>query len=435
MKLDNATVAKLTLPPGRSELIVFDERLKGFGVRLRAGGKRTWIVQYRVGKKQRRRTIGPVNMIMAARAYAAAERDLAEVRLGEDPQAKKKEDRSRADMSLISFAARFLQYKKGRLKARSYEQLKSHLAKHWAPLWDLSIHKITRSDIDAGLRKITTERGPFAANRARASLSIFFSWAVKEGIVDTNPVIATNRPTDERARDRVLSDAELIAIWESCRDDDYGRIIRLLILTGQRRDEVGSITRSEINLAQGKWNIPPDRTSNGRAHEVPLSNLAIDILEGAMALKGGQSIFGNGARGRSNDTRGFSGWSKAKLALDQRIEEVTGITPYWEARDAPQSVTTSIDRPVEMIFQRPGAWRVHDIRRTVAVRLADLGVPPHVIEAILNHIRGHNAGMAGAYNHELYAAEKRQALDLWAAQIEAIAAEGGSSVLSLKARP
>jgi hypothetical protein len=197
MKLDNATVAKLTLPQGRSELIVFDERLKGFGVRLRAGGQRTWIVQYRVGKKQRRKTIGPVNMIMAARAYAVAERDLAGARLGEDPQAKKKQDRARADMTLISFAARFLQYKKGQLKARSYEQVKTHLAKHWAPLWDLSIHKFTRSDIDAGLRKIATERGPFAANRARASLSNFFSWAMKEGIVDANPVIGTNRQSNE----------------------------------------------------------------------------------------------------------------------------------------------------------------------------------------------------------------------------------------------
>jgi integrase len=411
MKLTQANIATLEIPSGKTEFIVFDEKLPGFGLRLRAGGKRTWIVQYRVGRKQRRKTLGSVDKVPAARARETAENDLANVQLGSDPQAKKTEHRVRAAETLEAMSTRFLAYQQPRLKPRSYEQIETHLTKHWAPLKGLPIHEITRRNVAARLGEIAAERGPYAANRARGTLSTFFGWAMNEGLVDSNPVIATNKQIDEQARDRVLTDAELVAIWNACRDDDYSRIVKLLILTGQRRDEVGAVAKSEISIGSRKWNIPRERTKNKLPHEVPLSDLAIGILEKAILREGREGrdlVFGEAPAREGAAERGFSGWSKAKSALDQRIEEMTHI--------------------------KPAPWRIHDLRRTAATRMADLGGLPHVIEAVLNHISGHKAGVAGIYNRATYAAEKRQALDLWAAHIEAIlAGKTASNVLPMKA--
>ena len=157
---------------------------------------------------------------------------------------------------------RFLDHQRERLKPRTFQQVETHLTKHFAPLTGMSIHDLTRRIISTRLGEIAAEpkRGPFAANRARATLSKFFMWAMKEGIAETNPVIGTNRQADERARERVLSDAELVAIWRTCRDDDYGHIVRLLILTAQRRDEVGAVAKSEITVGARKWDIPSART-------------------------------------------------------------------------------------------------------------------------------------------------------------------------------
>jgi integrase len=408
MKLTQANIATLELPRGKSEWIVFDEKLPGFGMRLRAGGKRTWIIQYRVGRKQRRKTLGSVDKVSAARAREAAGIDLAEVQLGSDPQAKKNETRARAAETLEAISTRFLTYQRSRLKPRSFEQVELHLTKHWAPLKGRPIHEITQREVAARLGEIAADpkRGPYAANRSRATLSTFFGWAMNEGLADSNPVINTNRQVDEKTRDRVLTDAELVAIWNACRDDDYSRIVKLLILTGQRRDEVGSLAKSEISIGTRKWNIPRERTKNGLPHEVPLSNLAISILEAAILREGREGrdrIFGEGGAGQ-----GFSGWSKAKSALDERIEKMT--------------------------HAGPAPWRLHDLRRTAATRMADLGVQPHVIEAVLNHISGHKAGVAGIYNRASYAAEKRQALDVLAAHIEAIlAGKPAANILSMKA--
>jgi integrase len=195
-------------------------------------------------------------------------------------------------------------------------------------------------------------------------------------------VAGTNR-TAARSRDRVLTDLEIAAIWRACGDDDYGRIVRLLILTGQRRDEVGGMARSEIDLLARKWTIPGERTKNGRTHEVPLSNEAIAILEAGIAAAGERELlFGE------RPTTPFSGWSKAKARLDRRVEA------------AP--------------------WTLHDLRRTTATRMAELGVLPHIIEAALNHVSGHRAGVAGIYNRASYTAEIARALDAWAGLVARI---------------
>ena len=154
---------------------------------------------------------------MAARAYAAAEHVLAQVKLGSDPQARKKEQSARGVATLHALSERFLRFKEEQLKANTFKQMRSHLTTHWSPLNVFSINKITRSDIAAQLRKIAEERGPFAANRARATLSSFFTWAMKEGLVEFNPVLGVDRQAKEQPRDRVLTDAEIAIILERLR--------------------------------------------------------------------------------------------------------------------------------------------------------------------------------------------------------------------------
>lgn len=387
MRLTKPNVARLMLPPGKSELLVFDDALPGFGLRIRAGGKRTWIAQYRVGSKQRRVSIGTVEALNADKAREAARGILAKVQLGGDPQTDKAESRARAAVTFKTVAKSYLEdHAKPKLKPRSYEEVERHLTHHWAPLGELPLHQIKRGMVAARLSEIARERGPFASNRARASLSALYTWAMGEGLAEINPVIGTNKSAEEISRDHVLKDHELAAIWNACRDDDHGRIVRLLLLTGQRREEVGAMAISEIDEASALWTIPRVRTKNGLPHDVPLSAAALEILHVAPHRDGRALVFGEGAGG-------FQGWSKAKAKLDKRIAEAGNNTRHW---------------------------RLHDLRRTVATRLAELGTLPHVIEAVLNHVSGHKAGVAGVYNRATYAKEKREALDLWAAHLRGI---------------
>ena len=400
MKLTKAIVEGLTLPPGTSDKIYFDDELPGFGLRLRQGGKRdgkrSWIAQYRVGSKQRRVTIGTVKTTSFDAARNQARSVLARVHLGSDPQAEKAERRARASITTGAMAERYLaEHAVKRLKPRSYLEVERHLKKHWAVFARIPIGDVTRSDVAAQLGRITTASGPFASNRARAALSAFFSWAIGEGLADATPVTGTNKATAEISRDRVLTDSELAAIWREAGIGDYAAIVRLLILTGQRREEVGGMLWSEIDATGGAsavgavWHIGAGRTKNGLPHDVPLEKAALAVLGGIERRAGRDLVFGTGEGP-------YQGWSRAKGALDGRIAAALRMPP------AP--------------------WRLHDIRRTVATRLADLGVLPHVVEAVLNHVSGHKAGIAGVYNRASYANEKRHALDMWNEHVERLTA-------------
>jgi integrase len=389
MRLNKAIVERLTLPPGTSDKIWFDDELPGFGLRLREGGKRSWIAQYRVGSKQRRVTIGTVKTTSFDAARNQARSVLAKVHLGGDPQAEKAERRARASITVGAMAERYLEHAVKRLKPRSYLEVERHLTKHWAVLARIPIGDVTRADVAAGLNRIAATSGPIASNRARATLSAFYAWAIGEGLTDSTPVLGTNKATAEISRDRVLTDSELAAIWREAGIGDYGAIVRLLILTGQRREEVGGMLWSEIDTAGAPggavWRIGAERTKNSLPHDVPLQAQALAVLEGLERREGRDLVFGS-------RVGAFQGWSNAKSALDGRM-------------------STALGRP-------PAPWRMHDIRRTVATRLADLGVLPHVVEAVLNHVSGHKAGVAGVYNRAAYTAEKRAALDRWALEVE-----------------
>jgi integrase len=259
MRFTKPTVGGLALPSGKSELIVFDDDLPGFGIRLRAGGKRTWIVQYRVGQKQRRLTLGSTAAISLDEARRQAKKVLAKVHLEHDPQGEKERLRAQAALTLGSLLDRYLSVKQPRLRRRTYSEVERYLRRDWAPLHSAPIGEIDRAKVAGRLSNLAIDNGPVAADRARGSLSVFFTWAMREGLASVNPVIGTNRPAEPVTRDRVLADPELAEIWQACRDDDYGRIIQLLILTGQRREEISALSWTEIDLGRGVISLPADR--------------------------------------------------------------------------------------------------------------------------------------------------------------------------------
>jgi integrase len=384
MRLTKQSIASLGLPAGKAEFVAWDDTLPGFGVRLRQGRRATYFAQFRVNGRTQKRSLGYVGVTTLEEARQTARDLLHAARHGHDPKAAKAEARSKAALTVGAVADRYLKHAQTRLKARSFEEVERHLQKHWRPLGALPATSLKRSDIAARLQEIAASSGPTASNRARAALSAMFGWAVASGIVEQNPAIGTIRVAEEVSRDHVLRDDELAAIWRACRDDDYGHIIRILILTGQRREEVGSMAWAEVDTATALWTVPRARSKNDLGHEVPLSSLALAILTARPRQRDREFVFGTGSGG-------FSGWSAAKSRLDARIARVDTLV-------------------------RP--WRLHDLRRTMATRMADeLRVPPHVIEAVLNHRSGVVSGVAAIYNRATYRPEKRDALDRWAVRL------------------
>jgi integrase len=283
-----------------------------------------------------------------------------------------------------------LKARKPELKGRYFDEIERHLMNHASSLHKLPLKSVTQLNIANLLNKIEAERGPVAPNRTRASLSQFFSWVLSEGIdlPKGNPVTHT-RKRAERSRDRVLTDDELRRIWNACNPTEcYGAIVRLLILTGQRRDEIASLRCAEVE--DGQINLPKARTKNKRPHIVPLSDVAKEILD-RFPRKDRETVFGE------TGMTGYGALSQSKKKLDERIGKIE-------------------------------PWTLHDVRRTAVTGMAELGVQPHVIEAVVNHVSGHKGGVAGIYNRASYEPEKRAALNLWAEHLLAVD-EGRKAVL------
>lgn len=384
MRLTAATVRTAQCAPGRSEQVVFDEALPGFGLRVRATGAKTWLVQYAVAGRTKRVFLGAPALVDASKARAMAKDLLARVRLGGDPAGEKVAARTEAANTVGALLPRFLAYQRGRLKPRSHQETTRHLERHARPLHGHPIQAVDRRMLATLLAVIAERSGPAASNRVRASLSAFLSWAAREGYVEANPVAFTNKATEIGARERVLSDAELAQIWRAAGDDQYGEIIKLLILTGCRRAEIGGLRWSEIDFEETTATLPPARTKNKRPFVVPLSSPVFSILQERLRSRDPErdEIFGRGGG------LGFQDWSGSKTELDQRL--VAAGTPI-------------------------NNWTLHDFRRSFSTSLHErFGVPPHLVEVCLAHAGGHQAGVAGKYNKALYLDERRRALQRWA---------------------
>ena len=267
------------------------------------------------------------------------------------------------------------------------------------PVWgDRPLAEIRRRDVLKLLeRKANTS--PVMANRLLALVRRFFNWAVEVDLLNDNPAAGVKAPHEEKSRERVLRDDELKTVWLAA--DDMGRpfgpITQLLILTAQRRDEVVAMRWSEINATEKEWAIPGTRTKNENENRVPLCDAALAIIEAQPTIDGSDFVF---PASRTPTKNPASGLSRAK----RRLDAASGVT----------------------------GWRYHDLRRTAASGMARAGIAPHVVEKILNHTGGTLGGVAGIYNRFGYDAEKRHALETWAAHVDGVVTgDKGDNVVSL----
>jgi integrase len=391
LRLTDKVISTLGLEAGQDDRIFFDDQITGFGFRVRRVKKwngarsnkppsRSWLFQYRFGGRTRRLVIGQAPAVKAGRAREIAAELHAKVKLGHDPATEKRIRIERAAHTFGALVEKYLAGQQSEMRPRSYRQVVRHLERHSSQLHPLPADAIDRQTIAARLNSIAAESGAVTANRVRATLSAMFTWGMKEGLVLANPVIATNRRA-EKARDRVLTNTELSIVWRALKTDDYDAIVKLLILTGQRMGEIAGLQWSEVDLDRGVISLPAERTKNGRPHEVPLGKAARSLLAARSRSNGREFVFGEGAGP-------FSGLSRRKEALDKEI-----AIP---------------------------AWVHHDLRRSVATGMAELGIQPHIIEAVLNHVSGHKGGIAGIYNRAQYGPEKVQALARWDDHIRSI---------------
>jgi integrase len=404
MKITAKSVAGLSLPHDKSDIIHFDPELPGFGYRLRRGSgdivRRSFIVQYRRPGGSRRVLLGAGDVLTVEQARAAARKILAKVALGEDPQADKADRRDRDRLSLRSMIDDYLAAKLDEVRPGTLREITRYLTgPYFKSLHSRPVDNITRKDVASAVMATQRNHSAGVASLARSTLGAFFSWCLTMGLCESNPVIGSAEPKSGEPRSRVLTDGELVRIWEACRDDDHGRVVRLLILTACRRAEVGGMRWSEIDREHGTWTIPAARTKNGRLHTLPLMPGALAILETVPHMATRDHLFG------AWSGKGYTAWTEGKAALDERV----GFND----------------------------WRLHDLRRTTATRLADLGTPPHVVEQILNHQSGHRAGIVQVYNRSSYDREVKAALALWADHINTLATGDERKVVVLhhEARP
>ena len=390
LKLDTKTIPTLALPMGRADEICWDSELGGFGLRLRrradGGLLRNWVTQYRANGHTRRITVGSVDKITPVQARDAARKILARVELGHDPQLEKAAKRQREARTFRATVEAYLDAKQFELRPVSHRINKLYLTgPYFKALHPMAITAVTRADVAACTRTILRNHSGPTAAAARRALSAFFAWTIADGLLGNgaNPVDGSHRPDDPTPRDRVLTDAELVAVWNACGDDDFGRATRLLILLGSRRSEVGGMRWSELDFDAGVWTLPAERSKNRRAHTIPLLPAAMAIIESVPRTSRGH-LFGTRARA------GFTIWDHSKRDFDRRLGDA--VKP----------------------------WRLHDLRRSVATGMGDIGIEPHVIEAVLNHYSGHRRGVAGIYNRSGYEKAVRLALARWADHVMAL---------------
>ena len=203
MRLSVKNTDALKLPRGKSDHIELDDELGGFGIRLREGGSRHWVYQYKIGSKHRRITFGKYPALDAKKARERAEELHAKVRLGQDPAGAKHDARARAQETFEACAQKYLAWQRKEVRPSTYSENERHLLKNLSSLHGLHIDKIDKRTIAAQLTRFATEGGPVQANRTRASLSKFLNWCLREGLVESNQAVLTN-VNKEKKSDRVL---------------------------------------------------------------------------------------------------------------------------------------------------------------------------------------------------------------------------------------
>lgn len=454
------------LPGQRRE--IRDAGARGLYLVIAPNGTKSWALRFRrPDGKQTRLVLGSVDLsgrelagdpvlgmpltLPAARQLAAAvHRERA---MGRDVVADRKAEKHRqrtereegAGSTFPLMARRFVD-EHARLRTRRWretarllglrypkddaepEEIRGSLIDRWRnkPAREIDGHEVWIATDEArrlgipGLDRRNRGTSEARARALHATLSSFFGWLIRQRKITQNPCAGVLRPPPPSARDRVLSGAEARWFWSACDQVDqphdrkaprpYGPLLRLLLLTGQRLNEVAGMTEPE--LVDGMWQIPATRTKNRRPHVVPLPLLARDLIANVRSM--------SGKRGLVFTTTGetpVSGWSKVKRRLDEAMLEAAR-KEFAAARRDPSEAKIA-------------PWRLHDLRRTAVTGMAELGVRPDVIEKVVNHVSGYRGGVAGVYNRSELMAERRTALERWAAHVQGTAAGKTTNVVNL----
>ncbi len=378
------------LKGGAERVEVWDAKLPGFGIRVSPSGTKSFVLLYRFCGSPRRLTLGRYPVLGLGEARQLARDALNQVTRGIDPQ-RAKEQNTGASLfgaCVEEFVRVHCERRnRGRTRTETARILRFDFVSQWK---GREVREIGRADVLLVLDAIVERGSPVAANNALSAIRKFFNWCLERGLVDVNPCSAIKKPTKPVTRERVLSDDELRLVWGAAETigNPFGPLVQLLILTGQRRNEVASMRWPDIDFASAVWSIPADLTKNGKPHMVPLAPSAITRI---VSLPRFHDTLVFPARG--NEKAIFSGFSKLKIKLDQ----LSGVS----------------------------GWTLHDLRRSAATHLGRLGVAPHVVERILNHVSGSFRGVAGVYNRFHYLPEMRDGLERWAQYIEKLT--GGRS--------
>jgi integrase len=381
-------------------------------------------VRYRFGGHPRKLTLGTVLVLERGDAEPeapaidgaltlAAARKLAtdalhKVKQGIDPakgkrieiEASRDAAAVRGEDTVENLAAQFIE-RYAKVKGnRTWARSKAYFDNEVLPRWKgKTVHEITTEDIEDLIDAIAEER-PIAANRVLAAVRKWFAWmggkykggqkAILKSRLRTAPCVGIEAPGEEKKRDRVLTDGEIKALWAACGKGDpegssgigepFGSFAKMLLLTGQRRAEVAGMRWSEIDKDKSVWTIPGERTKNKLVHVVPLSTQVVSIIDAVKPIAG-DFVF------TTTGDSALGGFSRAKERIDKKMKAT-----------------------------KP--WTFHDLRRTASTNMGDIGVQPHVIEAVLNHVSGHRVGVAGTYNRAAYSAEKADALQRWGDHVE-----------------
>jgi integrase len=422
MKLTERKIERLAVEDGRKDRLVFDDAQRGLAVRVTATGGRNYLCQYSLHGHKWRVPLGACSAVALSKAREAAAAVMGDVAKGRNPAAERKDaataERARRVRNRLTLRVLIEDWNRLHLASRRPRYAAEAMrALHYAlaDLLDDAAEDLDRAAVVRALDTLVRRRkrkdgggagkpkGVAMTSRTAAYGRAAFAWAMKRGAVSTNPFADLPVAKSVGKRERVLSDHEIAEIWRAAGDAawPFGTIVRLLTLTGQRRGEVAGMTWREISEDLATWTLPGERTKNGAAHTVPLSAVARDLLratlpEDAIDRHASGPLVFPGAVGTP-----FAGWSKAKRALDNAIN------------DARTKAAETAATPLTPLIP----WNVHDLRRTVATGLQRLSVRLEVTEAVLNHISGSRGGIAGVYQRHDWASEKRAALDAWAAHV------------------
>lgn len=428
-KTDDA-LDKVGIKPGSKRPIVPDAQVSGFGVRLTESRPPhlTFVLVARFGgaRNPAPRAIGEYPTVGLAEARETAREWRRDIEKGIDPKDKAEASRRAAEASRReearkaknTFEAAFKDYVEerrgdrdddGRTKMRTLDVVDGVVKKHVLPiLGNRPLGEITRAETNEFLKAIAKQT-PTHARRIRSYLRTFGRWAEEDGRVEESPFLNLKRCGSENQRERVLSDDEIRAIWRaSLVLGAFGRAVRMLLVTGQRRTEVGAMQWREIDETKRLWTLPGERTKAKRVHLVPLSSLAVSILSECPRF--GSHVFATRAPRRRlvgglsdqppvpQTTTPLQGWSKAKTRLDAlALAELKKIPSHDEAR-----------------FPE---WHLHDLRRTCATNISALIGERIVVSKVLNHAE---RGVTGTYDRHHYLPQKRAALDAWSRRLREI---------------